>query len=102
MVIWDICGHLVYFMVICGHLVYFVVIWYIFHRFGMLYQEKSGNPGFNPSRSLLQALHPSLFKQGDPEDEAPDGNQDKKFWIRLTFFNLSRFLFDLRFLFKRE
>jgi hypothetical protein len=27
-----------------GHLVYFVVIWYIFPRFGMLYQEKSGNP----------------------------------------------------------
>jgi hypothetical protein len=31
-------------MYIYGHLVYFVVIWYIFHRFGMLYQEKSGNP----------------------------------------------------------
>jgi hypothetical protein len=28
-----------------GHLVYFVVIWYIFPRFGILYQEKSGNPG---------------------------------------------------------
>jgi hypothetical protein len=28
-----------------GHLVYFVVIWYIFARFGILYQEKSGNPG---------------------------------------------------------
>jgi hypothetical protein len=27
------------------HLVYFVVIWYIFPRFGILYQEKSGNPG---------------------------------------------------------
>jgi hypothetical protein len=27
-----------------GHLVYFVVIWYIIPRFGMLYQEKSGNP----------------------------------------------------------
>jgi hypothetical protein len=43
--------------IFCGHLVYFVVIWYIlwsfgifcghlvyFFRFGMLYQEKSGNP----------------------------------------------------------
>jgi hypothetical protein len=30
-----------------GHLVHFVVIWYIFSRFGMLYQEKSGNPGSN-------------------------------------------------------
>jgi hypothetical protein len=28
-----------------GHLVYFVVIWYIFPRFGILDQEKSGNPG---------------------------------------------------------
>jgi hypothetical protein len=27
-----------------GHLVYFVVIWYIFSRFGILYQEKYGNP----------------------------------------------------------
>jgi hypothetical protein len=26
-----------------GHLVYFVVIWYIFTRFGILSQEKSGN-----------------------------------------------------------
>jgi hypothetical protein len=40
--------HLVYFTtignILCGHLVYFVVIWYIFPRFGILYQEKSGNP----------------------------------------------------------
>jgi hypothetical protein len=28
-----------------GRLEYFVVIWSIFPRFGMLYQEKSGNPG---------------------------------------------------------
>jgi hypothetical protein len=27
-----------------GQLVYFMVIWYIFSRFGVLYQEKSGNP----------------------------------------------------------
>jgi hypothetical protein len=27
-------------------LVYFVVIWYIFPRFGIFYQEKSGNPEF--------------------------------------------------------
>jgi hypothetical protein len=35
-----------------GSLVYFVVIWYIFPCFGMLYQEKSGNPGgqLNPAR----------------------------------------------------
>jgi hypothetical protein len=28
-----------------GYLVYFGVIWLIIFRFGMLYQEKSGNPG---------------------------------------------------------
>jgi hypothetical protein len=27
-----------------GHLVYFMAIWYIFPRFGMLHQEKSGDP----------------------------------------------------------
>jgi hypothetical protein len=27
-----------------GHLVYFGFVWYIFSRFGMLYQEKSGKP----------------------------------------------------------
>jgi hypothetical protein len=26
-----------------GFVVYFVVIWYIFTRFGMFYQEKSGS-----------------------------------------------------------
>jgi hypothetical protein len=30
-----------------GHLVYFVVIWYNFPQFGILYQEKSGNPDSN-------------------------------------------------------
>jgi hypothetical protein len=49
--VWKI---LVYFMTIWstlwplemfyGHLVYFVVIWYIFPCFGILDQEKSGNP----------------------------------------------------------
>jgi hypothetical protein len=32
------------FGIFCGHLVYLKVIWYIFPRFGMLHQEKSGNP----------------------------------------------------------
>jgi hypothetical protein len=35
---------LVYFVAIWKH---FMVIWYIFPRFGMLHQEKSGNPGPN-------------------------------------------------------
>jgi hypothetical protein len=35
------------FGIFCGNLVYFVVIWYIFPRFGILDQGKSGNPAFN-------------------------------------------------------
>jgi hypothetical protein len=45
---WSIVSYLVYFMVIWyifAVLVYFMVIWFIFFRFGMLYQDKSGNPG---------------------------------------------------------
>jgi hypothetical protein len=42
-------GHLEYFLAMRYTyflpLGYFVVIWYIFLRFGILYQEKSGNPG---------------------------------------------------------
>jgi hypothetical protein len=43
--IWSI---LVWFGIFCRHLVNFIAViaaWYIFSRFGMLYQEKSGNPG---------------------------------------------------------
>jgi hypothetical protein len=39
-----------------GHLVYFVVIWYIFPRFGILEQEKSGNPGLD-----VNATDPTFF-----------------------------------------
>jgi hypothetical protein len=42
------------FVTFCGQLVYFMVIWYIFSRFGILYQEKSGNPGFNLSETSLE------------------------------------------------
>jgi hypothetical protein len=34
-----------------GHLVYNVVIWYIFTRFDMLFQKKSGNPAWEPKKS---------------------------------------------------
>jgi hypothetical protein len=52
-VIWYIFGHLVHFLVIWyifGHLVLWsfgilVAIWYLFPPFGILYQDKSGNPG---------------------------------------------------------
>jgi hypothetical protein len=41
-------GHLEYFTT-NGYITWafgcFVLIWYIFPRFGILYQEKSGNPG---------------------------------------------------------
>jgi hypothetical protein len=33
-----------------------MVIWYIFSRFGMLYQEKSGNPVFKLA-PMLSTLH---------------------------------------------
>jgi hypothetical protein len=42
MTIWSILRPLEIFY---GHLEYFVVIWYIYPRFGILDQEKSGNPG---------------------------------------------------------
>jgi hypothetical protein len=31
------------------------VIWYIFLRFGTLYQEKSGNPGYDTSETFVQS-----------------------------------------------
>jgi hypothetical protein len=43
MAIWSILRS---FGLFCGHLVYVEVIWYIFPRFGMLYQEKSGHLAF--------------------------------------------------------
>jgi hypothetical protein len=55
--------------IVDGHLVYFVVIWYISRRFGILYQEKSGNPASNCICSRIfesivffdyQADHPFL------------------------------------------
>jgi hypothetical protein len=41
----DIWSILRPFDIFYGHLVCFLVIWYIFPHFGILYQEKSGNPG---------------------------------------------------------
>jgi hypothetical protein len=46
----------------CGHLVYFVGILVYFSRLGILYQEKSGNPG---SESHPTPTHPaSIFCGG--------------------------------------
>jgi hypothetical protein len=47
--------HVVYFMAIgsiSGHLVYFAVIWYTFPNFGILDQEKSGNPGHSAKTNV--------------------------------------------------
>jgi hypothetical protein len=55
MTIWSILRMLDIFY---GHLVYFVVIWYIFPRFGILDQEKSGNPG----EASLRCSYTSLTK----------------------------------------
>jgi hypothetical protein len=51
------CKMLIYFMAICNisqtfeilfdQLVHFVFIWDIFSGFGIMHQEKSGNPGFD-------------------------------------------------------
>jgi hypothetical protein len=37
-----------------SHLLYFIVIWYIFLVFGMLYQEKSGNPAQDVFRAMFK------------------------------------------------
>jgi hypothetical protein len=39
-----------------GTLVYFVTIWYILSRFGMMQQEKSGNPANQHPRQEGQSL----------------------------------------------
>jgi hypothetical protein len=39
-----------------GHLVYFVVLWYNFPRFGILDQEKSGNPALDSTLYRQQAF----------------------------------------------
>jgi hypothetical protein len=54
----------IYFMYICNilrtlgilhdHLVNFVFIWYILSGFGIMYQEKSGNPGAQEAKTGLK------------------------------------------------
>jgi hypothetical protein len=34
------------------HLVHLVLIWYIFSGFGIMHQEKSGNPGLEDSKTF--------------------------------------------------
>jgi hypothetical protein len=42
MAVWNILWT---FGIVCDHLVHFVLIWYIIPVLGIMYQEKSGNPG---------------------------------------------------------
>jgi hypothetical protein len=35
------------------HLLHFVFIWYIFSGFGIMYQEKSGNPGLETTQCIF-------------------------------------------------
>jgi hypothetical protein len=60
-------GHLVYlqlFGIFYARLVHFVFIWYIFSRFGIMYLEKSGNPGwdaFNDLSTLAYVIQISRY-----------------------------------------
>jgi hypothetical protein len=48
MVTWNILRP---FRIFNSHLLYIVVIWHIFSIFGILYQETSGNPGYDRSQT---------------------------------------------------
>jgi hypothetical protein len=37
-------------------MVHFVLIWYIFYGFGIMYQEKSGNPNTDPWDQLFKRI----------------------------------------------
>jgi hypothetical protein len=50
------CAHLEYIMAIWYHFLSFgnfVAVWYTFHRFGLLCQDKSGNPGAQSQNNFL-------------------------------------------------
>jgi hypothetical protein len=46
------------FEIFYDHLLHFVLIWCIFSGFGILWQEKSGNPGMIRGNSLWKARQP--------------------------------------------
>jgi hypothetical protein len=49
------------FDIFCDHFVYSMVMWDIFSYFGILYQEKSGNPGFTSSNHFFLKTGPKFF-----------------------------------------
>jgi hypothetical protein len=59
MTIWSILRPLDIFY---GHSVYLVVIWYIFPRFGILYQEKSGNPAGSVCEFISKTGNPFVWR----------------------------------------
>jgi hypothetical protein len=68
---WDllVLFVLVYFMAILSVLRPFVIcIWYNFHRFGMLYQEKSGNPRMHVRKhradTIFTVFAPCMMDKG--------------------------------------
>jgi hypothetical protein len=55
-----------------------VVIWYIFSHFGILYQEKSGNPGLQQG---CQIFLDTIYQNGDNitngQNHEPNGHKTK-------------------------
>jgi hypothetical protein len=82
MTIWPILQPLEIFY---GHLRYFVAFWYIFPRFGILDQEKSGNPGEQHRLSLEQTQYVQVLAS-----VVPDLNVSASFRFLVTrcFFRL--------------
>jgi hypothetical protein len=60
------------------HMVYFMAIWYIFPRFGMLYHEKSGNPGQETKQPKYFLCVFSTSKSGRDEGAHSGNNVSKK------------------------
>jgi hypothetical protein len=73
LVIWSISRS---FGTFCGHLVNFIAIWYIFPRFGILYQEKSGNPAENSKKIVFKVRIGCLptCVRGSPCSVSPGAN----------------------------
>jgi hypothetical protein len=68
---------------IYGHLVYFVAIWYIFTRFGILYQDKSGNP------AVCHVLLPTALRRRS--DEFLNGCSKQQSFTYLIFIRIDFF-----------
>jgi hypothetical protein len=65
--IWNILWR---FEIFYDHLVHFVLIWYIFSGFGIIYQDKFGNPGCDLSE-LLQKICFHSPRENRREDVNP-------------------------------